>query len=357
MLSAKRKRQWNQAKGALFEAIVRNLLVKANYAPIAPDNICIRKGNRNVRGRGCWHNVDAFGKLSYRIPYVYPIRLLVEAKCYRNDPVELPVVRNFLGAFKDISENYFIRDKISRGQMLTYNRYADCGAIFSASDFSADAQRFALAHGISLISYQNNSILRQAVDSIYALRPTIDIALASEYKSDFSAYIYQKLTKPLQNAYWSSFILREQRDTFFEIFKELYGSLERIKTSAIAIAIGQNPEVQYPVHLLSYESIPERVFAESDAHPVRIHYSISENGLIFRATPEETSMHIYFTVPKGIYENYFARRRMLDFKYKFLRYIELQTIVRRLRRIVTFELNTDWLEEERAASSEHVEFS
>jgi hypothetical protein len=111
--------------------------------------------------------------------------------------------------------------------------------------------------------------LRKAVNSIYALRPTIDIALASKNKFDFAAYFYQKLMKPLQNAYWSSFILREQRDTFFEIFKELHSSLESIKTSAIAIAIGENSEVQYPIHLLSYESIPEGVFAESDTHPVR----------------------------------------------------------------------------------------
>jgi hypothetical protein len=92
--------------------------------------------------------------------------------------------------------------------------------------------------------------------------------------------------------------------------RTLHSSLERIKTSAIAIAIGDNAEVQYPIHLLSYETNPERVCAESDAHPVRIHYSISENGLIFRATPEETFMQIYFTVPKEIYQNYFARRRI-----------------------------------------------
>jgi hypothetical protein len=353
MLAHKRKRQWNQVKGALFEVIVRRLLEKAKYDPITPDNKSVRKTDRKVRGRGCWHDIDAFGELSYPIPYVYPIRLLAEAKCYEGrHQVGLPMVQNFMGAVKDISENYFIRDKISRQDLLIYNRYTDCGAIFSARDFTIDAQRFALAHGITLVSYQNNSILQGAVNSMYALMGSVDIALASRRKSDFSRYIYQKLSSRLQRTYRSRFIRRGRRGTFFRAFGGLHSSIESIKTSAIAIAIGKNREVQYPIHVLSYDSIPEDVFAESDTHLFRVHYSTSENGLIFRVNPVDTHVQLFFSLPRNIYEDYFARRRMLDFKEKFLRYIELPIVISELRRIVTFELDTDWVREQRVASSE-----
>jgi hypothetical protein len=352
MLAHKRKRQRNQVKGALFEVIVRRLLEKANYDPITPDNKSVRKTDGKVRGRGCWHDIDAFGKLSYPIPYVYPIRLLAEAKCYDGrDQVGLAMVQNFMGALKDISENYFIRDKITRQNLLTYDRYTDCGAIFSASDFTIDAQRFALAHGISLISYQNNPMLRSAVNSMYALMRAVDIALASRRKSDFCKYIYQKLSSRLQRTYRSRFIRSRQNGIFFRDFREFHGSMESIKTSAIAIAIGKDQEVRYPIHVLSYDTIPENIFAESDTHLFRVHYSTSENGLIFRVNPVDTHTQLFFSLPRSIYQDYFARRRMLDFKEKFLRYIEFPIILRELRRIVTFELDTEWVREQRVASS------
>jgi hypothetical protein len=132
----------------------------------------------------------------------------------------------------------------------------------------------------------------------------------------------------------------------------LHGSIERIKTSAIAIAIGESLEVRYPIHVLSYDSIPGNIFAESDTHLFRVHYSTSDNGLIFRVNPIDTQVQLFFSLPRSIYEDYFSRRRMLDFKEKFLRYIELPMIIRKLRRIVTFELDTEWTREQRITSPE-----
>jgi hypothetical protein len=127
--------------------------------------------------------------------------------------------------------------------------------------------------------------------------------------------------------------------------------MESIKTSAIAIAIGKDQEVRYPIHVLSYDTIPENIFAESDTHLFRVHYSTSQNGLIFRVNPVDTHTQLFFSLPRSIYQDYFARRRMLDFKEKFLRYIEFPIILRELRRIVTFELDTEWVREQRVASS------
>lgn len=349
MVRTSLKKQREQVKGILFEVIVRRLLAKADYAPIKPDNKCVRKSDGKVRGRGCWHNIDAFGRHTYPTLYVYPIRLLAEAKCYdRNVP--LLAVQNFVGAVKDISENYFVRDKLSHEEIVTYNRYTDCGAVFSASDFSPDAQRLALAHGISMISYANNAVLRKTIDSMYALMPSINMSRASRKKADFSRYIDDKLSGRPQKAYWSGFIRPQRRSAFGEDFRGLLNSIESIKTSVMATAIGKDAEIQYPIHLLSYDAIPEEIFASTDTYLFRVHYSLSENGLIFRVNPVNTEVQLYFSLPRSIYQSYFARQKMLDFKYKFLNRIELPIVIHNMRRIVTLELDTQWIEEQRARS-------
>lgn len=345
-MAAKAKRRRAQVRGALFEVVVRKLLQKAGYEPIKPDNRSIRKKDRNVRGRGCWHNIDAFGRLSYPIPYVYPIRLLAEAKCYK-ETVKLPVVQSFVGVLKDISENYFIRDKMTQDEMWAYNRYTDCGSIFSASDFSIDAQEFALAHGIRLISYENNLIVKNAVDAIYALMTSLNIPRAAERKAYFTEYIDYWLSNRPKRTCFSKFIHPEKRYEFSEHLDKLRGSIDHIRTSVFASAIGKDQEIQYPVHLLSYDRIPENIFFELDDYPFTVHYSVNENGLLFRVNPDNTRVQLFFSLPKSIYQEYFAEGRMLDFKEKFLYYVELPMVVQQKRRIVRFKLNREWLEEQR----------
>lgn len=145
-----------------------------------------------MRGRGYWHDIDALGKFAYPLFYMYPIRLLAEAKCYEHD-VHLAAVRNVVGALKDISENYFVDDQMSREEMLAYQRYTDCGSFFSASGFTIGAQKFALAQGVFLISYDNNPVLRKIVDSMYKLIDFLDIPVASKKKANFCKWINENL--------------------------------------------------------------------------------------------------------------------------------------------------------------------
>ncbi len=154
-------------KGAIFERIVNELLKKNSYAPCPVERRQVDKRGR-VRGRGEWHQIDAFGKLEFSIPFVYPIRLLCEAKNLKKS-VGLPVVRNFVGVLKDISENYFVEDNQDIDKMMLSKRYTDCGAIFSASDFTKHAQNYAYAQGIFLISYENNPIIQRFVKAIEEL--------------------------------------------------------------------------------------------------------------------------------------------------------------------------------------------
>jgi len=335
----------------LFEVIVGNLLVKAGYAPIKPDNVYIRRSDGKVRGRGYWHDIDAFGRFSYPLLYMYPIRLLAEAKCY-DDNISLPAVRNFVGALKDISENYFVEDKISREEMLAYQRYTDCGSFFSASGFTIGAQKFALAQGVFLISYENNPILGKIVDSMYRLIDFLDVSIASREKSAFCKWISEKLTKSPQRAYRSRFVHRQMRDLFVTKLSQLHDDLNSIETSVIAMAVGKNPAIQYPIHMLSYEKIPEEIFTEKDAHLFRVYYTETPRGLFFRVVPIEAApLNLLFSLPKHIYWRYFAERKMLNFKRKFLDKIELPTIIRGLRRILRLDLDREWVTQQQATRS------
>ena len=342
-MSSASVRRRNQVKGSLFEIIVRKLLVKAGYAPIKPDDVSIRKSDGNVRGRGYWHDIDALGRFSYPLLYMYPIRLLAEAKCY-DENVPLPAVRNFVGALKDISENYFVEDKMSRQEMLAYRRYTDCGSFFSASGFTIGAQKFALAQGVFLISYENNPILAKIIDSMYKLIDLLDIPVAAKQKTAFCQWISQKLAGQPQHTYRSRFVLPQTRKDFVSTFNQMYRDLNSVQTSVIAMVVGKNPAIQYPIHMLSYERIPEDIFTEKDDHSFRVYFTETPRGLSFRVVPiEAPRVNLLFGLPKHIYARYFAERKMLKFKEKFLDHIELPTTIRGLRRILRLNLDRDWI--------------
>jgi hypothetical protein len=66
-----------QTKGAVFEFVVRKLIEMNDYEKSQPDNEQVDINGR-IRGRGERHQIDAFGRLKYTIPFVYPIRLFNE---------------------------------------------------------------------------------------------------------------------------------------------------------------------------------------------------------------------------------------------------------------------------------------
>ncbi len=71
-------------------------------------------------------------------------------------------MRNFVGVIKDISENYFvpISNRRLRIRPKLEDRYTYAGAYFSVSGFTLDAQDYAWAHGIYLISFGMNTIFK-----------------------------------------------------------------------------------------------------------------------------------------------------------------------------------------------------
>ena len=152
-------RQYNSVKGAMFETIVKILISKSGYLPLPADRNYVR--GDELRGRGAWHQIDAFGLFAYGIPFLYPIRLMCEAKHYGDDKVGLPDVRNFFGAFKDIQEVYYI-ERYGQSMELFTKRYTDAAALFFFKRIYYSCSRLCLC-----TRHQTNFVRIQSVNVEY----------------------------------------------------------------------------------------------------------------------------------------------------------------------------------------------
>lgn len=165
-----------QARGYIFESVVRDLLGKSGYINIFTGKLA---------GRGAKHEIDASGILSIPTPFIYPIRLLCEAKC-KKKATPLSDVRSFLGVVKDVSEGYH--------NIKSQRRFTDVGCFFSTSGYTKDAHNFAWAHNIFLVTFNDILAWQNIIISI----------------EDFIDSLRQK--KLGKNALVSEFWKREEQD-------------------------------------------------------------------------------------------------------------------------------------------------
>lgn len=144
-LSALRGYVLEELLAALLKNSGYDLLVDESQDPVVLSN----QGNGlRVRGRGADHQADVLGQLRLRLPFMHPVRLFVEAK-HRDAPTGLADVRNALGVVNDVNEHY--STALAAQSASRYVRYQYRYALFSASGFTDDAQRFAIAQQISLV--------------------------------------------------------------------------------------------------------------------------------------------------------------------------------------------------------------
>jgi hypothetical protein len=104
-----------------------------------------------VRGRGAFHQVDVLGEFPFTPAFSMPVRLFLEAKYYQ-DRCGLEIVRNAHGVMHDVNENFVTGVGTGPRQRYKYSY-----ALFSTSGFTVDAQRYALAHQISLVDLSGAS--------------------------------------------------------------------------------------------------------------------------------------------------------------------------------------------------------
>lgn len=195
-----------QAKGYLLEIVLSKLIEVNGYEVIGEHNIpyeysvpyeeqeiVSNSNGLNVRGRGGYHQFDTLGTFKITPPFVYPLRLFVEAKCYASTKVGIDRVRMGVGVLNDINTNYATVDLST--EQLSIKRYQYHYAIFSTSGFSKPAQRYAIAHKIHLIDLSNDAykgiinLIEQIVDELMD-NSDIDSSEFNNFKNLFSELIY-----------------------------------------------------------------------------------------------------------------------------------------------------------------------
>ncbi len=328
------QRAKNRVKGALFEAQVRFLLERSGYKPIQPDGRLIREDK--IRGRGGWHQIDAFGYYSYGVPCLYPIRIICEAKNY-DGKVGLPVIRNFVGAFKDIAENYFVERLGAPTNYLLTRRYTDAGAVFSARGFTPQAQDYAYAQGVFLVSYEDNPVLSPLLELSDNLVDSLNVRNAARNSSAFKKWIYAKMENSTEVFEEDSLFSTERLGPILGEYTRL---IRNIRTSYLGTASGI-----YPIHLLSRSEIPWRLFGTMDEISCRIYYHIGTENCLEIVPQDAEQIRFYISIPREMVANYRDRMRMLDFKKQFFEYIDIPVQHDGIRRILTFRLDTEWIDQ------------
>lgn len=326
----------NQIRGSLLEEIVLLLLDRSGYRRVQIGEEGTRNGRAGleVEGRGTVHQIDALVTPFYSHAFIYPIRLLVEAKCEAK-AVGLAVVRSVVGSIFDINQNYFA-GRLAGGRELRMQRFNYHAALFAANGYSENAEQYALAHQVFLIDYSHVAAMRPLVDALLALevedfrdpahrggRPILS-AIRQAYRmvlenedtagalGIFSETGIQKLNEQLMPA------LRELRGSY-------YGMIEGI----------------YPVHLISRREISARLIRERGTIPCEIRVSEDEQTWAFEPSevPADSPdfFHLEFTIPKFIADILNSRtgqeregdvrwRQVANLKQQYLRYVDVTTI-------------------------------
>lgn len=138
----------------LFEREVLRLLGGSGYVTVTEGEPAGRSGS---------HGIRSFGTITFPTSFLYPTRLIGGFKFYAKNRVELCHIRDFAGIIGDIAESNFA---FLPETANTQERFNYIGCYFSATAFAADAQEYAWAHDICMMSFEHISVLRETLSNI-----------------------------------------------------------------------------------------------------------------------------------------------------------------------------------------------
>lgn len=232
-----------QAKGYLLESVLAKLLKVNGYDLVtSTDNednvdneiVNLPRNGLNVKGRGGYHQFDSLGTFRITPPFVYPIRLFLEAKFYSSNKVGIDRVRMGIGILQDVNTNYFTVDMTE--QKLKLPKYNYNYAIFSTSGFTGDAQRLALAHKIYLMDLSSGyykwikDFINQIVDRLFSLYSAnsddISSSIFNNFKVDFSSWVNNLSLNQLYR--WFDFNIQQS------VVNEFVNKMQNVRSIYIA---------------------------------------------------------------------------------------------------------------------------
>ncbi len=335
-----------QLRGYLFEIVIFELLLKNDFKEI---NVAFepndrvrenRKGFIELKGRGCWHQIDCPCDYNHLIPFSYPLRLLGEVKFHKK-PLEKKYIREYIGVIMDIQENYFVADGINSEDF--YPRKMEIGAYFSANGFQAEAEKLAYAHGIKTISYANNRLVNRIKNLIEELEGNfLSIKCMKDdswhdFKQEFIEAIRYGVT--YDNVRHYDYL----RDGYTTVINEIHHALTRIHSSFIATTA-----TGVFLHFVGDAHFPAELFRESDEGECRVYYSQDNYGSKYfwlEISGDNLRRRFYFTPPESLdIASIYGGDTVLNEKERLFRVLNVNIRLNGITRNLTLHLDSDWLD-------------
>lgn len=307
----------SQVQGYLFEVIIGKLLESVGY------RWEISSGNRKLKGRGAYHEIDAIGIGNNITPFVNNIRLLAEAKYCDKGQVGLPVVRNMLGALTDINESYVPDDKPIAEKLLG-KRETNCAVIFSNRFFSKPAIDYGYAHNIYLVSYKGNPLIMDIIRDFEAILSAIDYRKVPKNKLNLKNKFYSLLsTQSIEEI--NFFKENSIGHTLSSVIRSLKHKLD--STSSVLGFI----QGSYPIHITSQDknlvtTILSRSLEEHGQVQVFYRFETSGDNLLFHFELDDVKGE--FTLPIFLFERNISEGSMINAKRMYLGHISVPIAIR-----------------------------
>jgi len=329
---------YDQAKGVILEEVVLYILRKSGYEIVehSEDDPTLTTSGAGicVKGRACEHQIDAIADFSLPQPFIYPSRLLVEAKCYRDKTIGIDIIRNAVGVYKDLQEYW----TPPNDNLILKKRYSYQFAVFSTTPFSEPAQNFAFAHDIVLVPLSRsqffspliafiNDIKRQFrshniyCNKLYDLRKEI----REELKSMSFELVNHNQT--CSNNDWTFF-----REVIRNIHNSIFGYIGNL----------------YPILLTPSRDNIINLF-EQHEYQMRLYFS--ENGDKWYL--QTNGIEFSFDLPIHIIDHFktsgiLSKTRALDLKSEVMNEITAFVNIDNKTKFVKFKLDHNWIEELKA---------
>ena len=227
----------SQAKGYLLEIVLAKLLKVNGYDLVTSSDNEIRfleTNGLNVKGRGGYHQFDSLGTFRITPPFVYPIRLFLEAKFYTDNKVGIDRIRMGIGILQDVNTNYSTVEMTS--EELKLPKYNYNYAIFSTSGFTNGAQRLAIAHKIYLMDLSSGyyqwirDFINQIVDKLFIRYSNSGDDISSDIFNDFKEYFSRWVNDLSYNQLYRWFDFNIQQS----VVNEFVNQMQNVRSIYIA---------------------------------------------------------------------------------------------------------------------------
>jgi hypothetical protein len=331
----------SQIRGMLLEEALLYLLQLSGYRTVgeAGRDPTLHDGSSGLQvlGRGGKHQIDAIANFIVAHPFSHPQRLLVEAKCYAYDRnhVGIEVIRNAVGVLKDVGEYW-----VSRGGVPPKARYHYQYALFSATGYTSDAERYAYAQDIYLIPLAKSKFFKPIIDSIRKVNyQAFEAESANDIKVNMTR-LRQAIRRRLKDSRisdLSQIVDKAEAKNFLEYFcracRELKGAVLAMIAKQFPVFLVPNPEIELDQFLRDLHRV--HIYWDNEAWYL---YSVSNDTKLFS-----------FDLPPELFELYaeqgvLSETLALDLNRDFLSEIQATVMLGERIRIVTFKLDKDWLE-------------